>query len=113
ELLPLVADHPYHEFVLSYTVDERRQTGVYLSLLKNLNLVDVELTAETAVVLTQNTNTPGKIQGNLATHLVELHSDSTADELHQLLVHSIPARQPMWARELQEVSPHAAAPIVV
>src|SRR5262249_50814494 len=61
-LLPLVAEHPYKNVVLVQGIDERRQAEVYRSLLEEVELVDVEATAEPALDMMAGVEAPGKVR---------------------------------------------------
>ena len=91
-LLPLIVDHPYHDFLMSYGIDEGRRTDVYRSLLKDLNLIDVEFTAEPALAATVNLNSPARFRGGRDGGWPEPRG---LDErrLHQLVARSTAPRQ--------------------
>lgn len=112
ESMPLIAGHPYRDFLLSYGVDERLQPDVYASLLKHLDVVDIEFTAAPLVTKTLTVNTPGKVHGKEGQRLALLHLDETADDLALALTHAAEKRRPAYARRLLDISPHAPQPVI-
>jgi tetratricopeptide (TPR) repeat protein len=110
--MPAVADHPLRDFIVSYSVDPRRQPDAYRGLLQGAQLADLGPPAARFVTALQALDTADKAPGRAAARRLQLHRDRTADDLAEALSRRTPKDRPALAREFLEVSPYSPQPVV-
>jgi hypothetical protein len=111
--MPAIADHPLRDFIVSYSVDPRRQAEAYRNMVRGVPLTaDLGPTAAPFVTALQALDTADQTPGREAGRLLELHLDGTADDLAEVLRRRAAKDRPALAREFLKVSPHSPQPVV-
>jgi hypothetical protein len=111
--MPAIADHPLRDFIVSYSVDARRQADAYRNLVRGVPLTaDLGPTAAQFVTALQALDTADQAPGREAGRLLQLHLDGTADDLAEVLRRRAAKDRPALAREFLKVSPHSPQPVV-